>query len=50
MLNTSMDQEHPVTAQKDRFAWEQVDAPEAVLDLPDECYTEGRLVPESPGR
>ena len=29
-------QHYPVTAQEDRFAAEEIDAPEAVLDVPDE--------------
>ena len=37
------DQQHPVTAQKDRFAAEQVDAPEAILGLRDECQP-GRAI------
>ena len=33
--------EHPVTAQEDGFAAEQVDAPQAILDVPDECRPGG---------
>lgn len=35
------DYQHPVTAQEDGFAAEQVDAPQAVLDVPDECQPRG---------
>ena len=39
-----------LTAQEDRFAAEQVQAPEAVLGLGDQCQPGGPLDPESPGR
>jgi hypothetical protein len=31
------DDQHPVTAQENGFASQQVDAPEAILEVPDEC-------------
>ena len=37
------DHQHPVAAQEDRFAAEQIDAPEAVLGLRDECQP-GRAI------
>jgi hypothetical protein len=39
-----------MAAQEDRFAAEQVDAPQAVLEMPMNVSQEGPLVPESPGR
>ena len=35
--------QHPVTAQEDGFAAEQVDAPQAVLEVPDECQPRGAI-------
>ena len=37
------DQQHPVTVQKDRFAAEQVDAPEAILHVTDEGQPRGAV-------
>ena len=37
------DDQHPVAAQQDGFAAEQVDAPQAVLDVPDECQPGGAV-------
>ena len=35
--------QNPVTMQEDRFASEQVDAPEAILELPHECQPGGSI-------